>query len=285
MYRFLHDLWLIKPQNHYYRWSLTCVFLLHQDPLNPNICGFASCEIDNEKFHYSQNVIYKYAYESSFKTLFEGTDNNDPESELFVTAFVELMFPTKCQGILRLTKVQLKNQQSDGFEELTKLKTDYEYDDDNQQQEEFAEGQSRKENIVHPRSESFRKEIEGNELKFDFRDGLIQEICPVSDEPVWVTNFKRGILSAFQNTMLRFDLDHKTVESDISGICDVTYKFLGSADTSVLIVKEKDVSSCQKRAKFKSSVQTTPYDFRKVTRYMNNKGSGTQCRLSKGRQD
>lgn len=243
------------------KWALSS-----KDPLkDPNICGFASCELDNEKFRYSQNVIYKYAYESSFKTLFEGTDNNDPESELYISALAEVIFPTKCQGLLRLTKVQLKNQHSEGFEELAKPKTaDYEYDDDNQQQEEFAEDKPRKENVVHPRSEYFSREIEGKDMKFDFRDGLIQEICPRNDESIWVTNFKRGILSAFQNTMFRFDLDHKTVETDVSGKCEVSYKFIGSAATSIFIVKEKDVASCQNRAKFKSAVQTTPYDFRKV---------------------
>lgn len=148
---------------------------------------------------------------------------------------------------------------------MAKPKTaDYEYDDDNQQQEEFAEDKPRKENVVHPRSEYFSREIEGKDMKFDFRDGLIQEICPRNDESIWVTNFKRGILSAFQNTMFRFDLDHKTVETDVSGKCEVSYKFIGSAATSIFIVKEKDVASCQNRAKFKSAVQTTPYDFRKV---------------------
>jgi hypothetical protein len=100
-------------------------------------------------------------------------------------------------------------------------------------------------------------------LRFDFRDGLIQEICPNSEEQVWVTNFKRGILSALQNTMARLDLDHKVTEVDVSGKCDVTYQFVGALGTSILINKTKDISSCQSRNKFKSIIQTTPYEFRK----------------------
>jgi hypothetical protein len=44
--------------------------------------------------------------------------------------------------------------------------------------------------------------------RFSFGDGLISEICPSGNETSWVLNFKRGILSAFQNTMKRFDVDH-----------------------------------------------------------------------------
>ena len=230
---------------------------------DPNVCGLASCELDNEKFRYSQNVIYKYSYESSFKTLFEGTDKNDPESQLFISAMAEVIFPTKCQGLLKLNKVQLKNRHSEGYEEYqNKAPADYEYEDDTKTQADFDA--SPKENVVHPRSEHFSREIEAMDIKFDFRDGLIQEICPKTNEPVWVTNYKRGILSAFQNTMSRFDLDHKSVETDVSGKCEVSYKFVGSSSTSINVVKEKDISSCQKRNKFKSAVQTTPYDFRKV---------------------
>lgn len=235
------------------------------DPLkNPNICGLSSCELDNEKFRYSQTVVYKYSYESSFQTIFEGTDKNDPESELFISAQAEVTFPTKCQGNLRLSSVRLKNHYSIGDEDYEKPSpADYEYEDETKVQEDIGGG-PRPENVIHPRSPHFSKDIEDMELRFDFHDGLIQEICPNSDEPVWVTNFKRGILSAFQNTMSRFDLDHKSTETDVSGTCEVSYRFMGSSHTSILVTKSKDISSCQNRNKFKSIVQTTPYAFRRV---------------------
>jgi hypothetical protein len=55
-------------------------------------------------------MIYKYAYESSFNSFFDGTDNNDPKSELFISAEMQLTFPTKCQGQIKLSSVRLKNQ-------------------------------------------------------------------------------------------------------------------------------------------------------------------------------
>lgn len=212
------------------------------------------------------NIVYKYSYESSFHTLFEGTDNNDPESELFISGVADVTFPTKCQGQIKLDSVRLKNKYSTGLEEYEKShQADYEYEDENKAQEEEFTDVPKPENVLHPRSQVFSNEIENMEMKFDFHDGLIQEICPNSDEPVWVTNFKRGILSSFQNTMVRFDLDHKSIETDVSGKCEVSYQFTGSLNTSILIRKSKDISSCQNRNKFKSIIQTTPYEFRRVT--------------------
>lgn len=257
----------VQVSSIYFSNKLQCFtkYVISQEPLlkDPNVCGLAACDLDNEKFRYSQNVIYKYAYESSFKTLFEGTDNNDALSELYVSALVEVFFPTKCQGVLKLSKVQLKNEDAEGSEEVVNPSAaDYEYEDATKNQEDFNDT-PRRENVMHPRSKFFSKDIEEMALRFDYRDGLIQEICPKSDETVWVANFKRGILSAFQNTMTRFDLDHRSTETDVSGKCEVSYKFLGSSNTSIIVLKEKDISSCQKRNKFKSAVQTTPYDFRK----------------------
>jgi hypothetical protein len=48
--------------------------------------------------------------------------------------------------------------------------------------------------------------------RFSFSDGLIPEVCPHENETSWVLNFKRGILSALQNTMKRFDVDHWNVD-------------------------------------------------------------------------
>lgn len=51
-----------------------------------------------------------------------------------------------------------------------------------------------------------------HELRFSFHDGAIEELCPDKEEPVWVLNFKRGVLSAFHNTMKRFDIDDENKE-------------------------------------------------------------------------
>lgn len=210
--------------------------------------------------------MYKYLYESSFETLFDGTDNNDPPSELHISAFAELSFPSKCQGQLKITSTQLKYYNLTTTYSTTPATADYEYEVD-----EVTENISQQptgdlpQNILHERSLAFAKDVEQMTLFFDFHDGLIEEICPNAEEQVWVTNFKRGILSALQNTMARLDLDHKATEVDVSGKCDVKYEFTGAQGTSILIRKTKDVSSCGNRNKFKSIIQTTPYAFRKVS--------------------
>lgn len=76
-------------------------------------------------------------------------------------------------------------------------------------------------------------------------------------------NFKRGILSSFQNSMQRFDIDAKAHETDISGACDVTYTVAGVKDTNLLVHKKKDLPTCVNRYKTNSILQTVPYDFRK----------------------
>lgn len=100
-------------------------------------------------------------------------------------------------------------------------------------------------------------------LRFSYHDGIIDELCPEPDEPNWVMNFKRGILSSFQNTMKRFDIDFKSTETDISGTCGVEYVVQGAQGTSFVVMKNKDISSCINRYKTNSILQTTPYDFRK----------------------
>lgn len=62
----------------------------------------------------------------------------------------------------------------------------------------------------------FKQAIEQHDMAFAFDDGKISDICPSPDEPAWIVNIKRGILSAFQNNMVRFDLDHQTVEVSYS---------------------------------------------------------------------
>lgn len=78
--------------------------------------------------------------------------------------------------------------------------------------EEKLNGFDSEENLYHPNSENFAESIAKHPLRFSFSDGNIEEICPHESEPVWVLNFKRGILSSFHTTMTRFDVDHDTIE-------------------------------------------------------------------------
>lgn len=65
---------------------------------------------------------------------------------------------------------------------------------------------------------NFKSALEGNTLRFSFQDGQIEDLCPSSKEETMSLNFKRGILSAFQNSMNQLDRDENLKEVKISDI-------------------------------------------------------------------
>ena len=67
------------------------------------------------------------------------------------------------------------------------------------------------------RAWEFTTAMQGKPLRFAFLDGDIENICP-EDEPAWVVNIKRGILSALQNTMGTLDRDQTIREVSYEGI-------------------------------------------------------------------
>lgn len=85
-------------------------FILNEfptDPLkNPHICGRPHCETENEKFNYAANIRYYYDYSSHIRTEFSGTGQNT--SDIYVTGTVIVTFPKKCEGILKITNIELR---------------------------------------------------------------------------------------------------------------------------------------------------------------------------------
>lgn len=55
-----------------------------------------------------------------------------------------------------------------------------------------------KEFTPSPKQESFKRALEANHLVFTERRGRFVMVLPVKTEPVYITNIKRGILSALQ---------------------------------------------------------------------------------------
>ncbi|PNF37376.1 hypothetical protein B7P43_G17198, partial [Cryptotermes secundus] len=100
------------------------------------------------------------------------------------------------------------------------------------------------------------------------------------NETSWVLNFKRGILSAFQNTMKRFDVDHQNIDADINGLCETKYALMGARETSLVITKKKDISTCTYRYKHHSILQTTPYLFRQNFQPAPIMRSNSSCEIS-----
>ena len=57
----------------------------------------------------------------------------------------------------------------------------------------------------------FKEALERQSLHFSFQDGRIEAICTSNNEPTWVVNIKRSVLSAFQNSMSNFS-DENLIE-------------------------------------------------------------------------
>lgn len=192
------------------------------------------------KFQYGQDNRYLYDYSVDISSLFNGTSKN--ESTLHVEALVTLDFISECDGILSLSDLKL-------MEKTGEINSDDEdYEDNN----------------YHPNSQYFSEEISQYPLRFSFNDGKISELCPYDEEPNWVLNFKRGVLSMLHNSMKRFDLDHTGIEEDVRGICETDYKIVGAKTTSLLIEKTKNLNNCESRSKLHSVIQSTPYQFKRV---------------------
>lgn len=203
--------------------------------------NYVTDSLENRKFHYEPDTQQTYSYAIDLVTFFNGTSTN--KSLLHVEADVVLDFVSECDGLLSISDVRLTD----------KTETDIDFDED------YSDSN------LHPNSEAFGEELSQFPLRFSFQDGVISEVCPDEEEKNWVLNFKRGVLSLLHNTMKRFDLDHNVVEEDVRGICDTSYKIRGASGTSLVIEKTKDLNSCQRRTKLHSFLQSSSYNFRKVS--------------------
>lgn len=171
------------------------------------------------KLIYKPRKSYIYKYESKNRIFIAGTAD---ETDIIIRATAEIGVLDHCEMSLQLRDVFL-----DGA------------------------GVSNRHHFKHM--------LEADPLPFAYHDGQIISICPSSDEAVWVTNIKRGILSALQNSMKSFSSHTRTSELDISGICNTEYKMQDRSLDSFTVVKTKDLRSCQNRHGATTSIFSNPY--------------------------
>lgn len=114
------------------------------DPLkDPKVCGRPECDEKNNKFKFQSGIKYKYDYRSHVSSEFLTTGQN--KSEVYVTASVVLVFPKKCEGILKLDQVELREMPL--------------YEDS-------SRDTSASEARLHQRSESFASDLERYESRY-----------------------------------------------------------------------------------------------------------------------
>lgn len=64
--------------------------------------------MENTKFNYTPNIRYIYEYSSHIRSEFNGSGQNS--SDIYVLGTVELTFPKKCEGSMRIIDVELRER-------------------------------------------------------------------------------------------------------------------------------------------------------------------------------
>nr|UEK51469.1 MTTP-like protein [Parasacculina yatsui] len=184
---------------------------------------------DGGGLYYEQGMTYVYNYASDVETTISGS--TEEASRLHATAKVLLTSDGACDLQIQLTDVTLK----DSHPKESSIKTEVE------------------------RMGVFKQQLEEKPLRFSYQNGAVDHICPEPDEPVWVLNFKRAIISMVVSRGVDAkDHTFDTKETDISGECDTSYTIERNY-FSTQTTKVKNLLSCKQRGHLISSLQTTPY--------------------------
>ncbi|XP_078574880.1 apolipophorins-like isoform X1 [Branchiostoma floridae x Branchiostoma japonicum] len=157
---------------------------------------------------------YRYRYDAKTTTQLVGS--SDETSGLEIAATVDLEVLSKCELVLRLSDVDLKEASRQALM------------------------------VTSSNKREFQRALERHPLRFSFQDGVIPEICPSAEDETWVVNIKRGVLSALQNSFLsqrRTDME----ETDVTGACDVQYEPVDERGLSTQYKRTRTFQRCSDR--------------------------------------
>ncbi|KAK0089741.1 hypothetical protein PV326_004381 [Microctonus aethiopoides] len=224
---------MASPSQMMYLYTVLLLFAIQIFPGDatraPEICGRTKCNAGGlGKFKYTVGTVYRYYHKVDVSL---NLGNGSSTSDLHIESVVSIKFATPCEADLRISKASIRH--------ATRGKYDAEFPD-------RAEAE-------------FKEKLERYNLRFAFEDGHVHELCPNSNDAIWAVNIKRGILSMFQNTMKRFDVDHRAQELDVNGICDTRYRLHEARKTSLILFKTKDLYGCTNRGKHLSIIQSNVY--------------------------
>ncbi|CAI9742929.1 apolipophorins-like [Octopus vulgaris] len=177
---------------------------------------------ENIKFQYRPGFIYQYKYHAQTTNKMNGASNN--EATMTIDANVQIEPVSPCSLLMRVTDAGLQNS------------------GDTSQRQVFSDAITR-----YP-------------LKFTLQNGRIEDVCPMTEEPIWVLNIKRGILSAFQNSMDTLDRDVNITETDVVGSCLTKYNLKESNDRMKTVMKSKDLLNCNDRESYRVAIQSVKYN-------------------------
>ncbi|XP_052775371.1 uncharacterized protein LOC128213563 isoform X2 [Mya arenaria] len=181
---------------------------------------------DSNKFGFVPGRTYEYDYEAGVRTEVRGSSSD--HSALTMRATVQLEILSKCEHSLRLKNVKL-----------------LEYDPETE--------------AFTPASEEFSTALEQIPVRLSYQDGTITDVCLSENEPAWVMNTKRGIISLLQNNMEDFKKNHTISETDVSGVCDTDYSVGESSYFTTKVTKTKNLLGCTDRHRYNTAIQGMPY--------------------------
>ncbi|XP_035827340.1 uncharacterized protein LOC101854594 [Aplysia californica] len=193
-----------------------------------------TCSANQNKFNYEVGETYIYDYEVDTKTSMAGA--SEDTAELNIKAKADIHVVSKCNFVLRLRDVTVSH----------------------------SEAYSR-DQVRAARSAEFRDTLQKYTARFSFDNGVISNICPAEGEELFALNFKRGLLSAFQNSIQVKDGfkagTFSVPETDVTGNCEATYDVKGTTFYSSArgITKTKDLLACSERNSYKTILQMVPY--------------------------
>ncbi|XP_039263293.2 uncharacterized protein LOC120339267 [Styela clava] len=187
----------------------------------PNVCA-EKCLPGRRSFFENDGYEYSYSYRTVIESSFHTDSLSDQKAQTSIEVPFTIQAVSDCDLVLQIQRgIYIDN----GIP-----RTDEELD--------------------------WQEAIVAYPLHFSWQDGLIENICPTTNEPNWVLNFKRGILSAMQITSRTSASGVK--EIDVSGNCEADYFVQGEGTT--MIKKTKDYTQCENRDKHLFFSWATPYE-------------------------
>ncbi|KAL8574772.1 hypothetical protein ACOMHN_035315 [Nucella lapillus] len=180
------------------------------------------------KFQYARGTTYEFDYLAETSTSMEDASEDTARLSISATALVHVI--SDCDMVLQLRDVSVKES------------------DPNSQSMRSA-----------PDSSSAAALLQRQPLRFSFQDGVVEELCPSVEETLWALNVKRGVLSAFQNSMSRLDSDETVTEVDVAGRCPSQYQVEDKGWYSTTVKRSKDLLACTGRYDYQTAVTATPY--------------------------
>ncbi|KAL8597069.1 hypothetical protein ACOMHN_057558 [Nucella lapillus] len=184
--------------------------------------------IASSKFQYARGTTYEFDYLAETSTSMEDASEDTARLSISATAFVHVI--SDCDMVLQLRDVSVKES------------------DPNSQSMRSAPDSSRAAAL-----------LQRQPLRFSFQDGVVEELCPSGEEALWALNVKRGVLSAFQNSMSRLDSDETVTEVDVAGRCPSQYQVENKGWYSTTVKRSKDLLACTGRHDYQTAVTATPY--------------------------